>query len=389
MPWVSPKLLTAAGCDRDEASLPRHAEACSSLSIDPWWQEKPRHWRAPFEILSFVSLQWLIVSILLKLIKSINIYIYTYIHIYTLYKYFFWVVGLAVYIHVLSAWKLSHKIWADHIRTLQQLQPSFVPSSYSCEPSEEGLKDSAPCGSTAVVAPPVSFVLSPISGFQRAKAPSQPSIASNGGRFTTATSAYLGRAFRQSNGCMYASAAMWAVCSLLLLMSLWKTVKRGPLVYCLSLMKNQLNLAEYLNRRYLCNYSMCMFHLHCGIQAKKNKTARQREKRKERSQCSPLSSHSRRPSTVPRRICGDKVFSLKRTSRQKHLGLDCGLKSWGDSSLKPGTVLSNSAYGHGPKVWSKAKLPWLVVSICRMGLLSYLKKKKQIFRKPRHEPDLH
>ena len=220
MPWVSPKLLTAAGCDRDEASLPRHAEACSSLSIDPWWQEKPRHWRAPFEILSFVSLQWLIVSILLKLIKS-----------YTLYKYLFWVVGLAVYIHVLSAWKLSHKIWADHIRTLQQLQPSFVPSSYSCEPSEEGLKDSAPCGSTAVVAPPVSFVLSPISGFQRAKAPSQPSIASNGGRFTTATSAYLGRAFRQSNGCMYASSAMWAVCSLLLLMSLWKTVKRGPLVY--------------------------------------------------------------------------------------------------------------------------------------------------------------
>lgn len=154
-----------------------------------------------------------------------------------------------------------------------------MPSSYSCEPSEEGLKDSAPCGSTAVVAPPVSFVLSPISGFQRAKAPSQPSIASNGGRFTTATSAYLGRAFRQSNGCMYASSAMWAVCSLLLLMSLWKTVKRGPLVYCLSLMKNQLNLAEYLNRRYLCNYSMCMFHLHCGIQAKKNKTARKKKRK--------------------------------------------------------------------------------------------------------------
>ena len=63
-------------------------------------------------------------------------------------------------------------------------KPCFVPSSHSCDPSVEGLIDSAP-GARFV---PVG---SPISGFHRAKAPSHASIDRSGGRFTTATSAYL------------------------------------------------------------------------------------------------------------------------------------------------------------------------------------------------------
>lgn len=96
-------------------------------------------------------------------------------------------------------------------------QPT-VPSSHRCEASEEGLIASAPAAKPLAPAgnagPVTRLRCSPISGFQRPNSPSQLSIASNGGRFTTATSAYLGTpAGRVSKGFYhgtgFASSSAW------------------------------------------------------------------------------------------------------------------------------------------------------------------------------------